>query len=261
MRIIAIVQARTNSSRLPGKVLKPIQGIPLIIHLLKRVSYSKKITKAVLATSNQSFDDDLVNIVKKYNFQTFRGSLNDVLKRYSDCSRKEKADAIIRITGDCPLIDASLIDELIEEFIAGNWDYLGNSIDEKNLTVPDGFDIEIFKSFILYLTSQKAILSSEREHVTPWMRNSKNKVKWKHYEHKVKYPFYRLTVDDQVDFEVIKEIFDNLYTTNTRFKISDVINFLKKNPQVANKNSATQRNEGYVKSLKNDYKINLNKEI
>ena len=252
MKIVAIVQARSNSTRLPRKVLKYIQGIPLIVHLLRRVSYSKKIHKVVLATSNESSDDELVNIVNKFNFPTFRGSLDDVLKRYNDCSKEENADLIIRITGDCPLMDPLLIDEMIEEFLDRDIDYMGNSIDENNLSVPDGFDIEIFKSSLLYLTSKNANLNSEREHVTPWMRKFNPKIKWKHYEHISKYPYYRLTVDDQKDLEVIQEIYSNLYPISSMFSIEDVIKLLESKPNIAKKNIGTQRNEGYLKSLKND---------
>ena len=259
MKIIAIVQARTSSSRLPRKVLKPILGIPLIVHLLKRVLSAKKITKVVLATSTDYSDDQLVEVVKKFNFNTFRGPLNDVLQRYSDCSKRENADVIIRITGDCPLIDPLLIDEVIEEFLSKDFDYMGNGIDENNLSVPDGYDLEIFKSSLLYLTSKNANLVSEREHVTPWMRKLNPEIKWKHYEHKVKYPYFRLTVDDQKDFEVVEEIFNNLYLKNPLFSISDVISFLDENPEIAKKNINTQRNEGYLKSLYQDKFINSNK--
>lgn len=256
MKIIAIVQARTNSLRLPRKVLKSIQGIPLIVHLLRRVNESKKINKVILATSNQSSDDELVDIVEKFNFYTFRGELDDVLQRYNDCSKKEAADIIIRITGDCPLMDPFLIDEIIEEFISKDWDYIGNSIDEHNLSVPDGYDIEIFKSSLLYSASENALLASEREHVTPWMRKFNAKIKWKHFNHSIKYPYYRLTVDDPIDFEVIQEIFDQLYSINPMFNINDVIKFLEVNPQIAKKNLNTQRNQGYLKSLKYDNLIN-----
>jgi len=257
LKIIAIVQARSSSSRLPNKVLKSILGTPMIIHLLKRVNKSKNINKLILATSTDRTDDKLVNIVSKYNFQTYRGSLRDVLKRFNDCAKKENADAIVRITGDCPLIDYELIDEIINEFKKENLDYIGNSIDSNRLTVPDGFDIEVFKSWLLFEASEKALLLSEREHVTPWMRRSNSKIKWRHYEHKKKFPYYRLTVDDANDLKVIKKIFNKLYPKNPYFCLKDIIDFLIKNPEISNINIDTVRNEGYIKSLKNDELLKL----
>ena len=138
---------------------------------MKRLSHSKKINKIVLATSNEKSDDTLFKVVKESGYDVFRGSLNDVLNRFYKCSNLYKSKNIIRITGDCPLIDSRIVDELICEFEKGEWDYISNCSDENNLSVPDGFDTEIFKSGLLKIANEKALLFSEREHVTPWFRS------------------------------------------------------------------------------------------
>ena len=249
---LVIVQARINSSRFPNKVLKEVEGIPLILFLLKRLSYSKKINKVVLATSYEKTDNQLFNIVKQSGYDVFRGSLNDVLGRFYQCSNEYKSKNVIRITGDCPLIDPLLVDELICEFEKGKWDYISNCSDENNLSVPDGFDTEIFKSRLLKIANEKASLSSEREHVTPWFRSKESGIKWTHFVHSVKRDFYRVTLDYPEDFKVISAIIKNLGGGNKFFTVDDVVFYLKNNPEVAEINKKFIRNDGYLKSLKND---------
>lgn len=249
---LAIVQARLNSSRLPNKVLKEVEGVPLILFLLKRLSYSKKINKIVVATSYEKTDNKLFNVVKKSGYDVFRGSLNDVLNRFYQCSNEFKSKNVIRITGDCPLIDPILVDELICEFDKGKWDYISNSLDEKKLSVPDGFDIEIFKSRLLKIANKKALLSSEREHVTPWFRSKESGIKWTHFVHSITRDFYRVTLDYPEDFKVISSIIKNLGGVNKFFTVDDVILYLQNNPGVAEINKKFLRNDGYLKSIKND---------
>ena len=162
---LAIIQARTNSNRLPGKVLKEICGVPMILFQINRLKKSKNIDKIVLATSINKEDDYLAQLVKESGNEVFRGDLDDVLERFYNCSRLYKSRNIIRLTGDCPLIDPFLIDEMIQNFIEMDWDYLSNCADSDKLSVPDGFDAEIFKSQVLEKAFQNANLPSEREHV------------------------------------------------------------------------------------------------
>ena len=126
MKIVAIVQARTSSSRLPGKVLLPLANDPMIIFQLKRIKRSKNLDNIVLATSDQPSDDQLALSVQQAGFSVFRGDLNDVLARYLHCAVRENADIVVRITGDCPFQDPVLVDEIIDEFVSGDWDYLSN---------------------------------------------------------------------------------------------------------------------------------------
>jgi glutamate-1-semialdehyde 2,1-aminomutase len=252
MTTVAIVQARTSSSRLPGKVLLPIGGKPMILFQLERLRRCKTIHKLVLATSNHSSDDKLASLVSDAGFSVFRGDLDDVLHRYKTCAMHEQAKTIVRITGDCPLIDPNIVDELVGAFKAGDWDYLANCADENNLSVPDGFDAEVFKCELLIRADDEAELPSEREHVTPWFRSDKAGLIWGHYCHQPVRPYYRVTVDDQVDLEVVQKIVTALASKDPTFGIDSIINYLQENPNIAAQNLSTTRNEGYLKSLAED---------
>ena len=143
--VLCIVQARTSSTRLPSKVLKEVIGVPLIVHQLSRVIRCKSITKLVLATSIDPTDDQLDNIVSSYGFDVYRGHLDNVLRRFYECAVFfNQPDVIVRLTGDCPFSDPNMIDTLVNKFLGSNYSYLSNVYDETNLTVPDGFDIEVF---------------------------------------------------------------------------------------------------------------------
>ena len=249
MKTLAIIQARTSSSRLPGKVLEKIGSKPMILLQLERLKFSHMLDDYILATSDDASDDLLANTVKSSGFKVFRGDLEDVLGRFRQCALHEEATTIVRLTGDCPLNDPKLIDELVSEFHQGDWEYLSNCADENQLSVPDGFDIEVFSNQLLERAFQEAQLPSEREHVTPWFRTIKSGAKWKHYEHMPRRQFFRVTVDDPMDLFVVRSIFSALGTTNRHFGIDEVISFLQKNPEIAMRNLSTIRNEGYLKSL------------
>ena len=149
MNTLAVVQARTSSSRLPGKVLLPLLGYPLVLFQLNRIRRCKRIDHLVLATSKDPTDDALADQVSKAGFTVFRGDLNDVLERFRACAVLHNAEVVVRLTGDCPFSDPVLIDEMVDAFNDGGWDYLSNAADSQQLAVPDGFDIEVFKAAVL----------------------------------------------------------------------------------------------------------------
>jgi glutamate-1-semialdehyde 2,1-aminomutase len=252
MTTIAIVQARTSSSRLPGKVLLPLQGVPLILFQLERLRRCNRIDRLVLATSSDPSDDALADQVAQAGVAVFRGDLNDVLERFRACAAHERAKVVVRLTGDCPLVDPALIDELVQAFHTGAWDYLANCADDQQLTVPDGFDAEVFKAELLERAAAEARLPSEREHVTPWMRSPAAGSRWGHFRHQPVRPYYRVTVDDAVDLEVVQQIVAALHPQDSGFGVDDVVAYLEANPQLAAKNLATMRNEGLLKSLAED---------
>ena len=252
MTTLAIIQARTSSSRLPGKVLLPLLGVPLILFQLDRVLRCKRIDRLVLATSSDPSDDILAEQVAQAGVTVFRGDLNDVLERFRACAAHERARVVVRLTGDCPLADPALIDELVEAFHNDEWDYLSNCADEQQLTVPDGFDAEVFKAALLERAAVEARLPSEREHVTPWMRSPSAGLRWGHFRHQPVRPYYRVTVDDPVDLEVVQQIAEALYPQDPCFSVDAVVSYLDANPQLASKNLATIRNEGFLKSLAED---------
>jgi spore coat polysaccharide biosynthesis protein SpsF (cytidylyltransferase family) len=248
-QIIALLQARTDSSRLPKKVLKPILDKPMIIHQLQRTMESKQITKLILLTSNESSDNELAEVVKEYKFTLYRGDKSNVLKRFFDATKELNLlddDIIVRLTGDCPLHDATIIDEAIEAFMESECDYLANCI---NPIYPDGLDVEVFNFRSLKLSYKNAILVSEKEHVTPYIRDS-GLFKVKNLEKKSIYNGWRLTVDEESDFKLITKIYGHF--NRTIFSFNETIEFLEKNQELLGLNSTIKRNEGYIKSLEED---------
>ncbi len=232
MKVLAIIQARMSSSRLPGKVLKPLAGKPMVIRMVERVCRASLLDNVVVATSTDSSDDKLVSTLTEYGINCFRGNLNDVLKRYCDTVEAfGPSDAIMRLTADCPLIDWHILDQLVELFFS-NDDYAYCS-NVHPPTFPDGMDAEIFSRDALYMSCENATSSYEREHVTPYIVN-----------HPELFPYanltcslgdlshYRLTVDELNDYKRVCIIFNNLYLYKKDFTLEDILLFLRKNPEI-----------------------------
>jgi len=252
--IIVIIQARMGSTRLPGKVLKKVGGASLLEYELDRVKQAKKIDKIVIATTVSKQDDKIENLCKKIGLDYFRGSEQDVLDRYYRCAAKyPKYETIVRITGDCPLIDPEVIDNVISFFEKNDFDYVSNV---EPPTYPDGMDMEIFKRSALEKAAKKAELISDREHVTPYIRREKG-FRRGNLEAEADFSHFRLTVDNPEDFKVIKFLIKNSKITDGYMKY---ISLLTKNSEIMAKNTHIVRNEGYLKSLKNDYKIKISAE-
>lgn len=239
-----------QSTRLPGKILLPINGKPLIQYELERVAQSKLINKIVLATSDTSADDPVEALCKKLGIAVFRGSENDVLDRYYQCAMHyPDYDAIVRITGDCPLIDRHVIDDVIALLQHEHCDYASNIAQE---TFPDGMDIEVFMRTALEASHRDAKLASEHEHVTLFIRNHPERFRIKNLASPYNFAHFRLTVDEPQDFEVISFILNNSQPTDEWLHY---ISLLTKHPDIMLKNMHIIRNEGLLKSLKNDYNI------
>jgi glutamate-1-semialdehyde 2,1-aminomutase len=221
----------------------------MILFQLQRLRRCKRIDRLVLATSSDPSDDALASQVAEAGVEVFRGDLHDVLERFRACAAREQASVVVRLTGDCPLADPALIDELVEAFHRGDWDYLANCVDEQQLSVPDGFDAEVFKASMLERAAAEACLPSEREHVTPWMRSAAAGLRWSHFRHEPVRPYYRVTVDDPVDLEVVRQIAAALHPVDPTFGVDDVVAYLEAHPDLAGRNLATIRNEGFLKSL------------
>lgn len=255
---LAILQARMSSTRLPNKVLKEVNGIPLLKYECERLLKSQKIDKLIIATSIDKSDDAIESFAKENCIDVFRGSLDDVLSRYYECAKefKEKVEInklnIIRVTGDCPIIDPKVIDEVIEYFETNDCDYASNTLVP---TYPDGMDIEICTFEALEIAYNEATFKSDREHVTLYIKNNK---KFKKINHKAKNDFshLRLTVDEQSDFDLIKNILENLYPKNKNFTYLDIVSYMSQNPYLFIINSTIKRDEGLDKSLIEDTKSN-----
>lgn len=246
-----IIQARTSSSRLPKKVLKRIGDETLLGLLIKRVKQAKKIDKVIVATSSNKSDDSVKEIAARYNIKTYRGSLEDVLDRYYQTALKYNSDIIVRITGDCPLIDPELIDTIVDKFESSELDYLSNTLDPM---YPDGQDIEIFSFEALEKTWKKAKLNSEREHVTPFLYKNSSYYggllfKADNFKNlNGDFSNIRMTVDYNSDLKIIESLvgFGGDYSTWKSY--SDIYQKMKLDRLI----NQIKRNEGYLKSLKND---------
>ena len=240
MKNLAIIQARLSSSRLPGKVLKKVLGKPIILYQLERVLKSKLINKVIIATSIEKSDDDLCKLCLKNNIDFYRGSLNDVLSRfYNTYKQFGPSENIIRLTGDCPLIDPKIIDKVILKHLNSNFDYTSNTIQP---SWPDGFDVEVINSKILEVVNKNAKTPYDREHVTSYIYKNKQTFKLQNISNSRDWSKIRLTLDFKEDFELIKTIISELYPTNANFKTSDIFKFLNKNAELSNLNSMHYRN-------------------
>ncbi|OIQ04886.1 MAG: acylneuraminate cytidylyltransferase [Candidatus Altarchaeum sp. CG12_big_fil_rev_8_21_14_0_65_33_22] len=250
-KIVAIIQARMGSTRLHGKVLKDVSGKPLLWHVINRVKKSKLIDQIVLATTNKKEDLKLIEIASETGIESYAGSEEDVLNRYFQAATKYKADIIVRITSDCPLIDPRIIDEVIKHFLRDNFDYVTNTI---RYPYPDGLDVEVFSYDSLKKAWFEAEIPSEREHVTPYIRNHIELFKIENHENDeyISNMNLRWTVDEERDLEFVREIYKSLYKEGEMFYMEDVLELLKKNPELIEINIKIIRNEGYLKSLEKD---------
>ena len=226
-----MIQARMSSSRLPGKVMKPLVGKPMIEHILKSLSNSKKISDIIVLTSTNKQDDVLVNYLKENNWEYFRGDENDVLNRYYKAAEKYDADYIVRITADNPLIDHNVVDEVIEKAIESKVDYAANDLVK---TYPLGYRVEIISRKTLNEIERIAKDSLSREHVTLYVIKNKERFKVINVNapKSLRHPGWRLTVDAIEDFNLIEKIFQNLYSKNKSIKYKEVAEFLLKNPNL-----------------------------
>lgn len=247
--IICIIQARMSSSRLPGKSLLKINGEPCIEKVINRVKKSKYINKLWVACSKHLSDDVLSNYLKLLNVNIFRGSLNNVLSRYISIARMENADYVVRITGDCPLIDHLVIDELIKKITEENLDYVSNTIIR---TFPDGLDVEVFKASAMY-EGEEFANDFMKEHVTPYISGKLKKYmpsgnfKRKQIKYHKDLSKFRLTLDRREDLKLLNILFKTL-GNNCNWK--EAVNLIEKNSDLFEINNHINYNENSNKELK-----------
>lgn len=227
--IVAILQARMQSTRLPGKILKPLLSQPMLYRQIERITRCHKINQLVVATSDQLEDDAVVDVCTPINVPVYRGKLHDVLDRYYHAALAFDAQQIVRLTADCPLTDPSLIDSLITFHLQGNFAYSSNAIDR---TYPRGLDAEIFSILTLTTAWQEAKLASQREHVTSFIYNNPQKFPMGVYKDSQDLSKLRWTVDYAEDFELITKIYEDLYPKNPAFTTQDILQLLAQRPEL-----------------------------
>ncbi|EGG93727.1 putative bifunctional protein Glutamate-1-semialdehyde 2,1-aminomutase/3-deoxy-manno-octulosonate cytidylyltransferase [gamma proteobacterium IMCC1989] len=239
MKVVAIVQARMGSKRLPQKVMKAIVEKPMIELLLRRLSKSSEIDEIVLATSEKIENEPLINFVNSIGFSVMKGSEEDVLDRFLQTALNTNADIIVRITGDCPLVDPSLVDKAIKELKLQNVDYLSNV---NPPTYPDGLDVEVFTVDALKKSAGEATETFDREHVTPYIRNS-GLFSNSNFSHSENYSQHRWTVDEPEDLDVITSIFE-YFKEDIYFSWENVLELMLEKPNIFKKNDHLERNKG-----------------
>jgi spore coat polysaccharide biosynthesis protein SpsF len=224
-KCIILIQARTDSSRLPRKVLALIEGKPMLWHVINRIK-KMKCGQLVVVTTKRKMDDEIETIAKKTKVKCFRGEKNNVLDRFYQASLKFKADVIIRITADCPLIDPNESQKVLNTFLKGDYDYVSNDSE----TIPNGLDTECFSFHALKKVWKEAKLKSEKEHVTSYILKNPKKFKiiMIHNKDKKKRNHLRWSVDYQKDLDFVRKIYSKLYTKRKLFTINDIFNLLKK---------------------------------
>ncbi len=236
---LLIIQARMDSTRLPGKVMMNIGKYKIIEFLIKRISKSKKINKILVATSKNMKDDALCEFLSQKKINFYRGEEFNVLKRFYNASIKYNPKYIIRITADCPLIDSKMIDKMIKIFESNSFDYISNT---NPPTFPDGLDIEIFTFMSLKDAYKNAKTKYEKEHVTPYIKLKKKNKKF-NYENKVDLSENRWTIDQKEDYDLIKKIFKKL-NNKVFFDWEMVLRLKEKHPNIFKSNIKIKRNEG-----------------
>lgn len=242
-----------SSTRLPGKVMKPILGRAMILQQVDRILQSKRIDKLIIATSDEVDDDPLANLAENNNIECFRGSLGNVLERFYNAARKYSPDHIVRLTGDCPLSDPDVIDQTITYYMDGDFDYVSNCVEA---TFPDGLDVEVFSFQALKEAFDEAQLPSQVEHVTPFINGQSDRYKLGLYRNVTDCSHFRWTVDEPEDFLFVTKVYEELHPLNPDFRMQDVLDLMEEKPDLQLLNSRFARNEGLQKSLEKDKQFN-----
>ena len=239
-RTIAIIQARMSSSRLPGKVLLDLGGQPALAWVIQRARRARLLSGVLVATTTDPADDPIAELCTQLGTPCFRGHPFDVLDRYYQTARSAEAEAIIRITADCPLVDPAQIDELIAAFFEQGVDFACNRLPPPwHRTYPIGLDLEMCSFAGLERAWREATLKHEREHVLPYFYDEPGRFKVLQLNAEAVYGHLRWTLDTPADLEVLRVIFEH-FRAQPDFGWRDVLAFWQANPQLAERNAAIQ---------------------
>ena len=248
-RTVAVLQARMGSTRLPGKELLRTCGKPLLQHQIERVRRSTLLDALVVATSDSDSDAPVAALCEELGVPVYRGSLGDVLDRMVRAARPHEPRWLVRLTGDCPLADPAVIDDVVRACREDGVDYASNAL---HPSFPDGLDVECMRFEALEEAWREARKPSEREHVTPFLHTQPQRYRLREVQHAPDLSALRWTVDEAADFVFVSQVFEHLYPANPRFGMDDVLALLRRHPGLARINSGPERNEGYLRSLAQD---------
>ncbi|WP_394234922.1 cytidylyltransferase domain-containing protein [Niallia oryzisoli] len=230
MKVAAIIQARMGSTRLPGKIMKAVNGRTLLEYQLERVKYAKTIDQVIVATTIKETEQPILELCERLGIDYYRGSEEDVLSRYYEAAKNYHVDAVVRLTSDCPIIDPEVIDKVVNCYLnnQSSVDYVSNTLER---TYPRGLDTEVFSFEALSKAYDEAVLSRDREHVTAYFYTNSNLFKLLNVRNDQNFERYRWTVDTEEDFKLIQLILNELYKSNQVFSLEDVIRLLNIYPE------------------------------
>ena len=244
-KIVATIECRMTSSRLPGKVLLQSCGKSMLEHMVERLSRVEKIDEIIFATTVNSEDDGIVDLANRLNIQYYRGSENDVLKRVLEAVQKRKGDIIVETTGDCPLIDPDFVSQTLDLYLYNHCDYTYNNFYEEDgqRDYPEGMDVEVFSEQLLCLADQEGKTLQDREHVSWFFIRQPERFNLLRMPASpgLNSKQFRLTLDEIDDYHLINAVFEGLYPFKKDFSCSDMIEYLNKNPEVFNLNRHVHR--------------------
>jgi len=233
-KIVTVIQSRMDSSRLPGKVMMPLAGQPLLSRLYQRVVASEFAGDTVIAATEEKSDLPIIKLCEENKIKYFRGHSTDLLDRHYQAAKTFNADVVVKIPSDCPLIDPIIIDKVIKYYIDNKhkFDFVSNL---HSPSYPDGNDVEVMTMESLEDAWQNAELPLEREHTTPYFWDNPEKFRIGNVKWETGLDFsmtHRFTIDYKEDYDFIKEVYDELYTENNMFTLNDILNLLNDKPKI-----------------------------
>ncbi|HKO45941.1 MAG TPA: glycosyltransferase family protein [Pyrinomonadaceae bacterium] len=232
MKIVCFIEARFRSTRLPGKVLKPILGKPMLELMVERLQRARTIDGIVVATTDQPADEPIAELATRLNIGVFRGSEDDVLARVLGAARAYDADIIVETTGDCPLHDPAIIDKVVADFRIGGADFVSNV---RDYTTPRGTDVRVFTTDALDEINRTSQDPADHEHVSLhfWEHPEKYQLRNVVTELPPEVAQLRLTVDTPEDFELVRKVYEELYPVNPEFSLGDILALFERQPELA----------------------------
>ena len=249
---LVVIQARMGSSRLPGKVLREVCGRPLLALQVERMRRSRRADRILVATPDTPADQPLAALSRDLGLACFQGSENDVLDRFYQACRSvglSDADAVVRVTADCPLLDPDLMDEIIGIHLAGEYDYVTNTLPP---SYPDGLDVEVLGFAALVRAWREAELPSDREHLTRFIRRRPESFRHRNLPHDPDLSALRWTVDQEEDLRFVTQVFEHFREVGTAFSWQEVLAFVERHPDIAGLNRDIVRNAGVQSALVRD---------
>jgi spore coat polysaccharide biosynthesis protein SpsF len=237
----AVLQARFGSSRLRGKVLRPLMGVPMLLRQIERLKRCNALESIIVATSTETDDDAVAEIALSAGVQVVRGSLDDVFQRFVQVASEHSSDVMVRITADCPLISPRVIDDVVDFYFAANADYVSNTLIP---TYPDGLDVEVFKTELLDRLAREDLDTAEQEHVTLGIYRRPDQFRVVNYLDPMgrDHADLRWTVDTEEDFDFVETVYSHFLPSKPHFEYEDILLFLTENPDLSRTQAHSPRN-------------------